>query len=469
MRKVLFIYDDSIKPNQDIKSITGKKSFGNTIFKRMSLKDRVKQRVCQIEFVDKFFDADDFKEDVIRSLTADYSVFRMYSGYEILDIDKLSVLIEKSLFAQECYDIMCGEQVVAVMYPGINDYMVCSNKASGANERIVSDAFVDLSDINNFRTFITSGFEARFFNALKGDDYTVVKTSDNVWKLSREYNYFTLLPDEMKQYFATVYNYRETEGSASYTIERYHMTDLALRYVHGAISEEEFRAVMERLFHFISIRKVRQVSDEEYSNNANELYINKVEKRIEELKKLPQYERIQKYIEQGTDYKDIDEIFARYRTLYDRISSPKRFMKVHVVGHGDLCFSNILYNHDAALLKLIDPKGALEEDELYMNPYYDIAKLSHSVWGSYDYFNSDLYEIELDSNMKLKLRVDSDNEKYIKIFREYLAKNNIDENLVRLYEASLFLSMLPLHIDREKKVFGFVLNAIDILDELERA
>jgi thiamine kinase-like enzyme len=265
-----------------------------------------------------------------------------------------------------------------------------------------------------------------------------------------------------------VFDYKEDGSRASYSIERYHMTDLALRYVHGAIGEDEFRDICRILFHFISIRKIKQVSDEEYENSARSLYIDKVDERTERLKSMEGYERIRDYIAIGTEYKDIDEITDRYKSLYHRITDGRRFKKVLAVAHGDLCFSNILYNHDLSLLKLIDPKGAETEDELYMNPYYDIAKLSHSICGSYDYFNSDQYEISIGADMRLKLTVDSDNDRYISIFREYLEENAIDPELIRLYEASLFLSMLPLHMDREKKVLGFILNAVNILDELER-
>lgn len=38
---------------------------------------------------------------------------------------------------------------------------------------------------------------------------------------------------------------------------------------------------------------------------------------------------------------------------------------------------------------------------------------------------------------------------------------------VRLREASLFLSMLPLHNDDPRKVLGLLLNAIAIIDELK--
>ena len=138
-----------------------------------------------------------------------------------------------------------------------------------------------------------------------------------------------------------------------------------------------------------------------------------------------------------------------------------------VVGHGDLCFSNILYSREANLLKLIDPKGALEEADLYTDPYYDLAKLSHSICGCYDFFNSGLYQITMDRDMNIKLSIDTDPEPYMDIFKKYLQEKGFSYTKVRLYEASLFLSMLPYHMDQPGKVFGFLLNAIRILEEVE--
>ena len=80
--------------------------------------------------------------------------------------------------------------------------------------------------------------------------------------------------------------------------------------------------------------------------------------------------------------------------------------------------------------------------------------------------NKGIYSI--DDDMKFELKIFADNANFVKIFKEYLEEKGIDFYLVRLYEASLFLSMLPLHIDRQKKTFGFVLNAIKILEELEQ-
>lgn len=468
MKKVIVIYDDSRKPDQEIRVITGHKSFGDTIFKRQSLKQRSKALFLGYEQVEAFMEPDEAYGLQNEYKGGDYPVFKIYSDHETVDERGLLILLEKTLYVNENYAVYNGEIIAAVMYPSFDAWLRAGNAADEtAYEKIRSNVFTALSDVNNFRTFITSGFDARFFNALKGDEYTVVKSSNNVDKLRKEYKYFTLLPPEMKQWYGTVFDYKEEGDIASYSIERYHMTDLALRYVHGAIDEEEFRSILKMLFHFIKIRKKKEVTGEEYEREAKRLYIEKVDERVGLLKTLKGYDEISSYISLGTAYKDIDEIISRYKSLYERITSDRKFVKIKVVAHGDLCFSNILYNNDARLLKLIDPKGAADEEGLYMNPYYDIAKLSHSICGSYDYFNSDQYELSIGPDMNLSLKIDCDNDRFIKIFREYLYENDLDYKLVRIYEVSLFLSMLPLHIDRPKKVLGFILNAVRIMEEIE--
>ena len=69
--------------------------------------------------------------------------------------------------------------------------------------------------------------------------------------------------------------------------------------------------------------------------------------------------------------------------------------------------------------------------------------------------------------MKIHLSIDADAAPYIEVFKNYLEKNGFDYVRVRLYEASLFLSMLPYQMDQSGKVFGFLMNAIRILEEVE--
>ena len=147
--------------------------------------------------------------------------------------------------------------------------------------------------------------------------------------------------------------------------------------------------------------------------------------------------------------------------------SKQTYPSVSVIGHGDPCFSNVLYNRTAQVFKFIDPKGALKESDLWTNPYYDLAKISHSICGLYDFYNNDLFDIKVDADLGLRAVVDFSNAPYVQLFKQQLEANSYDYMTVRVYEASLFLSMLPLHIDNPRKVLGLVLNAARIIKEIE--
>lgn len=488
MKDIIIIYDDSRKPNQEIRSITGEKTFGDTIFKRVTLKERMKQELLRFSHIRSFMTyqkAENFNNVSLSAVAAGNtcSVLHLFSDCGLRNREALKVLLEKAGFINENFVAMCDDKIALAMFADVSAYLDFLNRnvLSGEQEtvsdaletvqfeKISTEAFVDLSNINHFRQFITGGFDARFFNVLAGDEFTVTKQSENKKKIKREFEYYYLLPENMKMWYVMPFHYVEDEQKASYMMERYHMTDIAIRYVHGAITQDEFRDILDKLFYFLKNRKEKEVPHEIYAENANELYLKKVENRIEQLKQLKSFEKLNRMIQTGTEFEGMDDIIIWYRKIYDAIVSKKSFRNVLVVGHGDLCFSNILYSREASLLKLIDPRGALSEEELYMNPYYDMAKLSHSICGYYDFFNSDLFEISLEDGLQYKLTVlgEADNAVYRNIFMEYLEQYGVDYALIRLYEASLFLSMLPLHIDREKKVFGFILNAIRILKEIE--
>ncbi len=479
MKKVIVVYDDSFMPNKEIRTITGDKTYGETIFKRVTLKNRMRDEIAKNKAVldmltlDETKGADKLKADLI-SATFDpesTAVVYLYSNYGLADTKEFQSLLTKAGYINDVFVAGSGEKVAAVLLPDVKSCVssldiLQERKVTG--DRIETEAFMDLSVLGNFLTFITSGFDARFFNALAGDEYTVTKRSTKIEKIKSEYNFYYLLPENMKMWFVMPYDYKEDPQSASYTMERFHMTDIAIRFVHGAVSCEELSEILDKLFYFVQLRKSKTVNAAKAKEVADDLYLEKLLSRMEELKKLPEYAQFDSLIAMGTKYENIDAIVSHYKNLYDTVSKayPEKEKKL-VVGHGDLCFSNILYSREANLLKLIDPKGALVEEDLYTDPYYDLAKLSHSICGCYDFFNSGLYQITMDRDMNIKLTIDTDPEPYIDIFKKYLEEKGYSYTKVRLYEASLFLSMLPYHMDQPGKVFGFLLNAIRILEEVE--
>lgn len=484
LKKIVIVYDDNVEAGKSVKTITGPKTFGNTIFKRKTLKRRMIDMLMENSFVKSVIEYDKGEEieylirDVAK-VESDCAILHLSSNYGIKNHENFRLLLEKAQFINNNIIINEGGEAIAAIFKSYEEYIYFLKKVQEHGnaidfslikhfDTIEADIFVDLKNVNNFLQFITGGFDARFFNALEGDEYIVTKRSTNKKKIKMEYEFYHLLPDNMKMWFVMPFEYKEGEDFASYTMERYHMTDIAIRWIHGAIDVEECDDILKRLFHFIKIRSTREISKEEYERIANSLYIEKLNERMEDLKKSEYYSRFNNFISSGTEFANIDEIVEKYKALYNELVPKTNFEYRLAIGHGDLCFSNILYNKETSMLKLIDPKGALKEEDLWTNPYYDIAKLSHSICGRYDFFNSGLFDIKIEAEMKLNLVLEFDNSLYIELFKKYLKENGFDYRVVRLFEASLFLSMLPLHMDNPQKVFGFLLNAINILKEVER-
>ena len=82
-------------------------------------------------------------------------------------------------------------------------------------------------------------------------------------------------------------------------------------------------------------------------------------------------------------------------------------------------------------------------------------------------FTNGLFDIRIAEDFTYDLEIPFDNSEYMQIFKSKVEENGFDYLTVRIYEASLFISMLPLHIDNPHKVLGFILNADRILKEIE--
>ena len=474
MAKLVVIYDDTVKALERTKNILGEKSFGNMILKRQSMFSRTKQLVKKNKDVEivRLKNLDSFDASIF---TSDTIFFHLLSSSAIISPEDFNILLEKLLYAKNNFVIKDDKIAYGAVFSNRSSYTNFLKEYATQNnlnylhyDIINTNIFINLSDYETLLMFISSGFDARYFNSLQGDAYTVTKRSADKKKIKKEYTYYWLLPESMKNWMVMPYNYQETPEYASYTMERMPMTDIAIRWTHGAIDNEELKNILDKAFYFLNHRAQKHIPKNTYQKTQKSLYLDKVDKRINELKKLPEYRQIHQLIHTGTEFNSIDDIIKYYKEVFAKYTKKVKTPFISVIGHGDIFFANMLYSKELNLLRLIDPKGALKEDELWTDPYYDIAKLSHSICGNYDFFNTGSYSIELNKSMQFDLSVHFDNTKAKAIFQKYLAQNNYNYTLVRIYEASLFLSMLPLHIDNPHKVFGFILNAINILKEVDK-
>lgn len=476
MSKILFVYDDISKPINSIQNIVGNKHFGEIILRRRTLESIYRELIGYSKDALEFICIREEKNlgELLKQLKQyekNTHVVHLYSNFMVQSKEKFMILLQKALYIEETMKIENAMMLFHSIHnykEFLEDYFDNKKVPFVAGESIKTDILIDISVQNNFLNYISSGFDARYFNSLSGNEYIVTKSSTNKQKIKSEYEFYHLIPDQMKIWFVMPFSYIEEKEKSSYSMERYNMTDIALRWIHGAVSVEECDSILKKTFYFVTNRCRKQISIQEYTNIADELYLIKLDKRFQELKKYKEYKLFESFVGNGTSYNNIDEIFAEYKELYNIYKNKINQPAISVIGHGDLCFSNMLYNKEASILKLIDPKGATEEKQLWTNPYYDIAKLAHSICGRYDFFNAGLFDITFEKDLKFYLHIPFENREYVELFKKYLETNGFDYGLVRLYEASLFLSMLPLHIDNPQKVFGFLLNAIEILKEVKQ-
>ncbi len=335
----------------------------------------------------------------------------------------------------------------------------------------LEDFYIEIGNYIDFISYLQSNFELRYFNAIEKQENIITKKSTDKAKLKREFDYHQFLPEDISIFFIRPFSFEEHEHFSQYKMQRLNIPDLALQWIHYSIGDKEFKVLLNKLFNYVKSRPEIEVTPQECGQNATELYINKLKERVSKLKTTEVYTKVEHIIKISTNYPSIDEIFDNYLKVYHRLQGKTKNSTKLVLGHGDFCFSNMLYDKRIDLLKLIDPKGGSTKSDVYMDEYYDLAKLSHSVLGNYDFINNGLFELDFDSDLILSLKID--NLTLLKqkqaAFKAILQQYGFNYELVRLYEASLFLSMLPLHIDNQKKIVAFILTAIQILKELDNA
>jgi hypothetical protein len=89
------------------------------------------------------------------------------------------------------------------------------------------------------------------------------------------------------------------------------------------------------------------------------------------------------------------------------------------------------------------------------------------VLGNYDFINHGKFDIEIGETLNFRLQIEDPPQPWTaQMFLDRLDKAGFEPTLTRLCEASLFISMLPLHIDRPRNVLAFAINAAGILDQL---
>lgn len=490
MEKEVVIYYDLTNVPLEIQSTIQINHWGDMIFKKKKLADNTRELFKKYNNTVTFFHVNTNAE--LDKLTEHLSLinykhyFFINSSFCITAPDEFLLFLNKIKFVDESLAVYKNDSIKSLLRLKKDEVVPLLKllkqdptklfhniKIQFENkiERFrLEQFFIDIRDYVDFVQFLHSSFGLRYFNSIEQREDIIIKKSTDKKKMKMEYTYYHLLPDSVKHYFLPTFAYQEEGDSAHYSLERLSVPDLAIQWIHLSIDDDQFRKLLARLFGFLSARQKRKTDAAAMQLHCENLYLGKVNTRFEKLKSLPVYEKIQKIFSSSTSYSSLEDLYDRYRILYSKMSKSRNFGVEQAAGHGDFCFSNMLYDKRLNLLKLIDPKGGLVLDDIFIDSYYDVAKLSHSVLGNYDFVNSGQYELVYDTklNMRLEVRYHENLVQKKQIFQDFLMEQGYDLKIVRLCELSLFLSMVPLHVDNEKNVLGFLLIACSILEELEK-
>ena len=308
------------------------------------------------------------------------------------------------------------------------------------------------------RQFLAS----RVFNSMSVIENAVIKFGPEE-KLKSESLWFALLPDNLKQYSAKYLGCGDTSNGFYYKTKFYSKPALSDIYVYGQLDEESWTKI------FNEIKMFLKHSHENYKNlkyhdlkSARKTWSTANMKKIKS--RLSNFPNIAPY--------NLDEI-----QVNEKVINNARLQKVLIgtdfkksftaaYSHGDLCFSNVIYDLSNNSIFLIDPKGVSAPDEVG-NLAYDVAKIAHSCLYHYDDILAGNYQFEELTSGQYKLNFMG--RKIDDYMRSWVATTckefGIDFLLLKKMVGSLFLSMIPLHSDSAHRQKILFLNGLLILSE----
>lgn len=476
---ILIVVDDRELAARRLRSFVGKRRYGDIIFGGKQLFSRFQAsmpdwaasviRLCSDEDVAEFRRRLEIEGE-------DTAVLFVSGRAGFHDYGRLHQLVEKLPYARESFAdslykplivFMCNAHSLVEQWAAFEEQPLRAwEQAWRGYERLQSVQQFDLANLDDFLHLITGATAARHFNHIQVDQHFCTKSSADRRKILAEYSFYGLAPEEMRPWLVQPFNYRDDGDTASYKMLRYRIADASLPWVHGAFSEDSFVNFLDCLFHFLEKRPIRKCSRKEASATAHEIFVDKLNSRVERFLSSDEGRKINAMtagFPGGGVHQQVERCLQLYNEHQRQIE-----LGFMAVGHGDPCFSNILYDMNTRLLMLLDPRGAVEESELWANPLYDFCKVSHSILGGYDFIINGMFDISFTSENALEIRLlgQTNQPALQEMFKSRLGDTQYSLPAVRLCEASLFLSMLPLHLDQPNKVLAFIVRAKEILDEV---
>ncbi|WP_411993315.1 capsular biosynthesis protein [Agarivorans sp. DSG3-1] len=333
---------------------------------------------------------------------------------------------------------------------------------------IYSEHWLDFGHVNSYYRSKANFTTQRAFNELIITSEWVEKASSNNKKISAEANWFNKLPFSLRGFIPQYLGSQQKHGRISYRLEYLHLTALNELYVFGDLALSNWEQILSGCVNFLKSCQQEKAPSTVSVNLLPELLEQKTYHRLEKYCISKSISLTDKWQYNNEKPISIEAMLNDCAKHLPNITSRDGL----TILHGDFCFSNVLYDFRANKIKTIDPRGMTSAGEptLFGDIRYDIAKLSHSVIGMYDWLIAGYYEVET-TNFNIHFHIEESPQlKEIQQFFINLVEREFSISAVSLLamQVHLFFSMLPLHNDDNVRQQALFANAIRLYFTMKR-
>lgn len=306
----------------------------------------------------------------------------------------------------------------------------------------------------------------RAFNEITVDAVygTLTKQSHHVVKFIDEINYLRLLPSEIAVLFPRLLDYDLDPERPSMTMEFYGYPTLSELFVFQSLDPAVWRQIftkLARILHegFGAFKRDVTPAD------SREMLLGKVLRRRDEMELTPALRRVlvdKEPLEvNGTPLRTLAALLDTLELEVEQLTSQAQGSIIH----GDLCFSNILFDPRSGIFKFVDPRGSYGSSGIYGDLRYDVAKLCHSVVGEYDFITADLFRASVAGDAAtLAIRSRPEHAAIRGAFEDVFFADYPRRSIL-LMTGLVFLGLPALHFDAPDRQLAFAIRGTQMVNE----
>ncbi len=330
-----------------------------------------------------------------------------------------------------------------------------------------AEAWLDFGHIDSYYGSKLAHQNLRHFNSLEYDRARglVTKRSERVEAYRHQVRWFKQLPDDLAAFVPRIHHIDDGEAP-HITMEMLSIPTLSELFLSQRIQVGVWNGVARAVKEILARFDAYSVRSSLGPAIAEAVYLEKTLERLNAfVERCPA--ALAWWVDAGAGQRfGVREALAALPAFVRRFGllDCERLTPIH----GDFCFSNLLFDLKASTAKMIDPRGEFGVPGIFGDSRYDLAKLSHSYSGGYDYIVTDRFDCEVHADGQLQLRLPrNDYRAQVEaIFQTWLLRDRAIARQIRAIEALLFLSMVPLHSDAPHRQQAMLATGLTIFSAL---